>query len=61
MFSIEREVIYLTLLAVSFLLFPSFLVVIYGGWRYLSLCADVHIDAFLHLMFSSCFTGLHCV
>lgn len=40
MFSCGEEVGHL-----SFLLFPSFSAVIFRGGRYLSLCADVQIDA----------------
>lgn len=45
MFSIDRGVIDLTVLALSFFLFPSFLVILYVGVRYLSLSVHAHIDA----------------
>lgn len=42
----------------SFLLFPSLSTVIFGGGRYLSLCADVQIDAYSILYFLSPLCGL---
>lgn len=68
MSSIDKEVIYPSSCCPSHFSYSSFVLVIFGGERYLCFCADVHIDVspshvffFFRLPSSSYFTGLHCV